>query len=143
MNIFDESINVLKSKVQLRKLFHDMHVEDIQRVISRVESIYEEKKDALKEVEIEQQRKREAVEAVLKELEDKGLALDDLASLNVAEPKAKRKGKPRQRYQFEYQSEDGSSVIWEGATTGRIPADFTAYLERSGKERKDCIVSEL
>ena len=142
MNIFEESLSVLKSKVQLRKLFQDMHVEDIQRVISRIESIYEEKLDAQKEVEQEQQRKREAIEAVLKEMQDKGLDIGDLAVVGKG-TESNRKGKTRQRYQFEYQTEDGTTVTWEGATTGRIPAEFTAYLKRTGKERKDCIVTEL
>ena len=142
MNIFEESINVLKSKVQLRKLFQDMHVEDIQRVISRMESIHEEKLDAVKEQEQEQLRKREAAEAVLKEMQDKGLEIDDLASLTKV-VESNRKGKTRQRYQFEYQTEDGASTTWEGATTGRIPAEFSAYLKRTGKERKDCIITEL
>ena len=144
MNIFEESLSVLKSKVQLRKLFQDMHVEDIQRVISRIESIYEEKLEAQKEVEQEQERKREAIEAVLKEMQDKGLDINDLAVMGKGTgTESNRKGKTRQRYQFEYQAEDGTVVSWEGATTGRIPAEFSAYLERTGKERKDCIVTEL
>ena len=142
MNIFEESLTVLKSKVQLRKLFQDMHIEDVKRIISRIESIYEEKQQTEQEQEQEQLRKREAIEAVLKEMQDKGLAINDLSALTkVAE--SGRKGKTRQRYQFEYQKEDGSTVKWEGATTGRIPAAFGAFLERTGKERKDCIVAEL
>lgn len=142
MNIFDKSLTTLKSKVQLRKLFQDMHIEDVKQMISRIESIYEEKKSAQAEQEQEQLRKREAIEAVLKEMQDKGLAIDDLAVLTKA-AESDRKGKTRLRYQFEYQKEDGSPIKWEGATTGRIPAAFSAYLERTGKERKDCIIAEL
>lgn len=58
MNIFDEALGVLKSKVQVRKLFHDMHAEDLQRVIGRIEAIYEEKVMAQMEVEEEQARKK-------------------------------------------------------------------------------------
>ena len=146
MNIFEESLNTLKSKVQLRKLFQDMHVEDIQNVIKRVEAIHEEKMLDHSKQEEEKNRKREAIEAVMKELEEKGLSLDDLQSLAEVDKPRKgkpRKGKPRQRYQFQYEKEDGSAVNWEGATTGRIPAEFTEYLTRSGKERKDCIITEL
>ena len=141
MNIFDEALSVLKSKVQIRKLFHDMHAEDMQRVISRIEAVYEEKKVAQVEAEEEQARKREAVEAVLKQMQELGLSAGDIAP-GVTEG-APRKGKPRQRFAFAYENSAGESVNWEGATTGRIPAEFTDYLNRTGKERKDCIVCEL
>ena len=72
MNIFDEALSVLKSKVQIRKLFQDMHAEDMQRVISRIEAIYEEKMSAQMEAQEEQARKREAVEAVLKQMQELG-----------------------------------------------------------------------
>ena len=90
MNIFEESLNLLKSKVQLRKLFQDMHVEDIQNVIKRVEAIHEEKMLDHIEQQEEKNRKREAIEAVMKELEEKGLSLDDLQ--NVVEVEKPRKG---------------------------------------------------
>ena len=141
MNIFEESMNIMKSKIQLRKLFKDMHIEDVKRIISRIETIYEEKLLVQMEAEEEQSRKRNAVEAVLKEMQDKGLSIDDFQGLAKAD--TERKGKPRQRFQFQYEQEDGTVVNWEGATTGRIPAEFSAYLERTGKERKDCIVAEL
>ncbi|WP_034839427.1 H-NS family histone-like protein [Endozoicomonas numazuensis] len=141
MNIFEESLNILKSKVQLRKLFQDMHVEDIQNVIKRVEAIHEEKMREHNEQKELEDRKKEAVESILGQLQEKGLTLDDLQSSVVVEKV--RKGKPRQRYQFQYEKEDGSVVSWEGATTGRISAEFTEYLARTGKERKDCIIAEL
>lgn len=74
-------------------------------------------------------------------MQEKGLTIEDLMVSAVVE-KA-RKGKPRQRYQFQYEKEDGSVVNWEGATMGRIPSEFTEYLSKTGKERKDCIVAEL
>lgn len=141
MNIFDEALSVLKSKVQIRKLFQDMHAEDMQRVISRIEAIYEEKLMAQMEAEEENARKREAVEAVLKQMQELGLSTGDIAPTTTEG--TPRKGKPRQRFVFSYENTQGSSVNWQGATTGRIPAEFSDYLSRTGKERKDCIVSEL
>ncbi|WP_062268545.1 hypothetical protein [Endozoicomonas arenosclerae] len=141
MNIFEESLNILKSKVQLRKLFQDMHVEDIQNVIKRVEAIHEEKLREHNELKEQEGLKREAVESILGQLQEKGLTLEDLQATATVEKV--RKGKPRQRYQFQYEKEDGTVVDWEGATTGRIPAEFTEYLTRTGKERKDCIIAEL
>ncbi len=143
MNIFDEALSVLKSKVQVRKLFHDMHAEDLQRVIGRIDAIYEEKLMAQMEVEEEHARKKEALDAVVQQMKELGLSLGDIKDLADDKSSSGRKGKTRQRYLFRYEATDGSSVDWEGATTGRIPADFSAYLERTGKDRKACIVSEL
>ena len=142
MNIFDEALNVLKSKVQIRKLFQDMHAEDMQRVISRIETIYDEKLMAQIEAEEELARKRDAVESVLKQMQELGLSTDDISGANGGEP-VRRTAKPRQRFVFSYENAQGEAVNWEGATTGRIPAEFSDYLARTGKERKECIVSEL
>ncbi len=143
MNIFDEALTALKSKVQVRKLFHDTHAEDLQRVISRVTAIYEEKAAAQEEVERQKARKKEALEAVTKQMKKLGLSAADVKALMEDKGNDGRKGKTRQRYLFRYVTENGSSVDWEGATTGRVPADFTAYLERTGKDRKSCIVKKL
>ncbi|WP_299731397.1 H-NS family nucleoid-associated regulatory protein [uncultured Endozoicomonas sp.] len=143
MNIFDEAISVLKSKVQVRKLLQDLHAEDIQRIISRLEAIHEEKMLAQLEIEEEQARKKAAMDAVKEKMKELGLSVNDIKGLAEEKAPSARKGKVRQRYVFNYEATDGSVVNWEGATTGRIPADFSAYLERTGKDRKACIVSEL
>lgn len=143
MNIFDEALSVLKSKVQVRKLFHDMHAEDLQRVISRIEAIYEEKLMTQIEFEEEQARKKEALDEMVKQMKSLGLSLNDIKDLVDEKSTDGRKGKVRQRYLFRYENASGEPVDWEGATTGRIPADFTDYLARTGKDRKACIVSEL
>ena len=143
MNIFDEALSVLKSKVQIRKLFQDMHAEDMQRVIGRIEAIYEEKLITQMEAEEERARKREAVESVLKQMEELGLSATDISGLVSNETSGRRSSKPRQRFVFTYENAQGEAMNWEGATTGRIPSDFSDYLTRTGKERKDCIISEL
>lgn len=141
MNIFDEAIDVLKSKVQLRKLFQDMHSEDLQRVMNRIESIYEEKLLIQMEAEEERHRKREAIEAIMSQMKDIGVKLEDFESIVSNTPT--RKHKPRQRFMFSYETENGELVNWEGATTGRVPSDFSSYLKRTGKDRKECIASEV
>jgi len=143
MNIFDEALSTLKSKVQIRKLFHDTHAEDLQRVISRLETIYEEKVMAQQEVEKQKAHKKEALEVVARQMKKLGLSTADMKALVSDKSADGRKGKTRQRYLFRYEAEGGSAIEWEGTTTGRVPADFAAYLERTGKDRKSCIVKKL
>ena len=140
MNVFEEAIDVLKSKVQLRKLFLDMHAEDLQRVINRIQSIQEEKVLIQLELEGDRHRKRDAIESIMSQMKEMGVKIEDFgAASNVST----RKHRPRQRFVFSYESQDGSLVRWEGATTGRIPNEFSSFLKLTGKNRKDCIVSEI
>ena len=141
MNIFEEALDILKSKVQLRKLFQDMHTEDLQRIINRIDSIIEEKLLIQMEAEEELSRKREAVDGILEQMKTQSVTLGDLET--VLGNAAPRKHKPRQRFVFNYETKDGDSHSWQGATTGRIPSEFSDYLKRTGKDRKQCIVSEL
>ena len=48
-----------------------------------------------------------------------------------------------QKYTFEYQTEAGDTVQWQGATTGRLPRDFQAYLVRTGKKRLQCALEPI
>ena len=44
MNVYDEVLHRLSSKVRIRSLFKDVHVEDMERVIQRCNEVFEEKK---------------------------------------------------------------------------------------------------
>ena len=112
-------------------------------MISRVEAVYEEKIATQQEVEKQQARKKEALEALARQMKKLGLSPADMKAVVDDKGVDRRKGRTRQRYLFRYEGADGASVDWEGATTGRIPADFTAYLERTGKDRKSCIIKKL
>ncbi|PJE78578.1 hypothetical protein CI610_02472 [invertebrate metagenome] len=143
MNIFEETIKLLKSKVQLRKLFQDTHAEDMQRVINRIEAIYEEKMLIQMEQEEANTKRQQAIDSVLNQMKGLELSVDDLNEAIGKTSQKPRTSKPRQRFLFRFEDTDGTSVEWEGATTGRIPACFVDYLERSNKTRKDCIIQEL
>jgi hypothetical protein len=46
MNIFDEIQHRLASKTRIRTLFKDVHIDDIERIVSRLEGVLTEKKNA-------------------------------------------------------------------------------------------------
>ena len=144
MTIFNDALTIMKSKVQVRKLFSETHTEDLRRIISRIEAIHEEKLSEAMELEEKRAQKKKALAEITKQIKDLGYSLSDFQGL--AEDKTasvERKGKTRPRYIFRYQATDGTFVDWTGATTGRIPREFSAYLGRTGKDRKSCIVTEL
>ena len=136
MNVFEEIQHRLSSKTRIRSLFKDVHVEDLERIIARMNDVLTEKQEARDKEDQKRQAKLESIEAIKKIMSDRGVSLDDLGALEI---EAHKKRRNIQKYTFEYKTESGDKVQWEGATTGRLPRDFQAYLERTGKKRLDCV----
>ena len=49
MNVFDEVMHRLSSKTRMRGLFKDVHVEDLERIVSRLSDVLDEKKKSVLE----------------------------------------------------------------------------------------------
>ena len=139
MNMFEEIMHRLSSKTRMRGLFKDTHFEDMERIIDRMNSLLEEKRAAYEEYQAKNKEKEESIEQIRKILEEKGLSLADLG---VAEEVAPKKRRNVSKYTFEYVTKAGDTVQWYGSTTGRLPKDFQAYLDETGKKRLDCVVKK-
>ena len=144
MNIFEEVLHRLSSKTRIRQLFKDVHAEDLERIISRLNGALAEKQEARAKDEEKRKKKQESIEVIKQIMADRGVSMNDLGignlDLDEAAPKRRRN---IQKYTFEYENESGELVKWDGATTGRLPSDFQAYLQRTGKKRLDCALSEI
>ncbi|OED47519.1 hypothetical protein ACH42_02830 [Endozoicomonas sp. (ex Bugula neritina AB1)] len=136
MNVFEEIQHRLSSKTRIRSLFKDVHVEDLERIIARMNDVLSEKQEIRNKEDEKRQAKQESIEAIKQIMNDRGVSLDDLGLLEVDAPKKRRN---IQKYTFEYQTEAGDTIQWQGATTGRLPSDFQAYLNKTGKKRLDCV----
>ena len=137
MNMFEEIMHRLSSKTRMRGLFKDVHLEDLERVIERMQGLLEEKRASHEAEQAKNQQKAANIEAVRKMLEEKGLSLSDLGASEEAQPKKRRNVS---KYTFEYVTKAGDTVQWYGSTTGRLPKDFQAYLDETGKKRLDCVI---
>lgn len=144
MNIFEEVLHRLSSKTRIRSLFKDVHAEDLERIISRLHDVLSEKQEARAKDEEKRKKKQESIEAIKQIMADRGVSMNDLGlgNLELDETVQKRR-RNIQKYTFEYENEAGERVKWEGATTGRLPRDFQAYLERTGKKRLDCALEQI
>ncbi|MFK0571020.1 hypothetical protein [Endozoicomonas sp.] len=144
MNIFEEVQHRLSSKTRIRQLFKDVHAEDLERIISRLNDVLAEKQESRAKDDEKRQKKQESIEAIKQIMSDRGVSMNDLGvgslELDDAAPKRRRN---IQKYTFEYETETGDRVKWEGATTGRLPRDFQAYLQRTGKKRLECALGEI
>lgn len=141
MNVFEEIQHRLSSKTRIRSLFKDTHVEDMERIVSRLSDILSEKQNAREKDEEKRQEKMDSIEDIKKLMSDSGVSMTDLGVLELeGTPKRRRN---IQKFNFEYQTETGDTIQWKGATTGRLPRDFQAYLERTGKKRLDCALEQI
>ena len=138
MNIFEEVMHRLSSKTRMRGLFRDVHVEDLERIVTRLQDVLEEKKAAVEEQQEKIKAKQNSIDAIRKMMDEKGISIEDFGSGTVVEKK-KRNIK---RFLFEFEDADGGKHQWEGSLTGRAPKIFQEYLQKTGKERSDCIIEE-
>ncbi|MGI9273239.1 MAG: H-NS histone family protein [Endozoicomonas sp.] len=139
MNIFDELLHRLGSKTRIRSLFKDIHADDMERVIARLNEVLEEKNQEKEAEDRKRKEKLSSIEEIKKAMEAKGLSMSDLSLLEEAGKESKRKRNVT-KHDFEYQTHSGDTVRWYGSTTGRLPKAFQDYLDRTGKKRTDCIV---
>ena len=137
MNMFEEILYRLSSKTRMRGLFKDMHLEDMERIIERMQSLVSEKRAEAEAEREKNKEKAENIEQIRKMLEEKGLSLSDLSATDDVQPKKRRN---LSKHNFEYVTKTGDTVQWYGSTTGRLPREFQAYLDETGKKRQDCIV---
>ena len=141
MNIFEELHHRLSSKSRIRSLFKDASVQDLERVLARLNEVYQEKLDVRKAREEQRQQKLSDIKTIQKEMEALGLTLSDFDELDeTGKVKGGRRRRNVSKHTFEYETLSGDTVRWYGSTTGRLPKVFQDYLEKTGKKRTDCIV---
>ena len=133
----NDLLAILRSKTRLRQLLKPMHPEDLQHVMVRVGYVLEEKRQALSAIEEKKQQRQGQVDEIRTLMDEQGLTLKDLGGSGR---KTRKPRQPTTRYTFQYQSADGKTQCWEGSKMGRLPLDFKAYLERTGKKRMECVI---
>ncbi len=138
MNVFDEIMHRLSSKTRIRSLFKDVHVEDLDRIVQRLSDVLEEKQKAISLEKEKLEAKKSNIDVIRKMMAERGVSLEDFGQL-AHDEKKKRNIK---RYLFEYFDERQTPHRWEGSLTGRAPKIFQEYLQRTGRERHDCIIEE-
>ena len=140
MNTFEELLHRLSSKTRIRQLFKDVENTDLERILSRMKGVLEEKQNERDQEEQKRQVKNNSIEAIKQIMADRGVSMGDLGFGEGSPEKSRRN---IQKYTFEYETAAGDTVTWQGATTGRLPQEFQSYLERTGKKRMDCIIAGL
>ena len=81
MNVFEEIQHRLSSKTRIRSLFKDVHAEDLERIISRMNDVLAEKLEARERDDEKRKAKLESIEAIKQIMADRGVSLNDLGEL--------------------------------------------------------------
>jgi len=139
MNIFDEVLHRLSSKMRIRTLFKDAHIDDLEKIVNRLGVVLGEKKKLAAEGQAKRIARQEDIEEVKRLLSERGLSLVDLDVNQVSREKKRRN---IQKFTFQYKTSVGDSIEWKGSTTGRLPKPFQEYLDRTGMKRLDCVIQE-
>ncbi len=138
MNTFEELLERLSSKTRIRQLFKDTENSELEKILYRMKGVLLEKQKERDLEEKQRQAKNDSIEVIKRIMVDSGVSMGDL---NLVGDSLSEKGRRSiQKYIFEYQTANGDTVTWQGATTGRLPQEFQFYLERTGKKRMDCVI---
>lgn len=116
-------IKTLTRKNSLRKQTQDLSVADIEKVMSDLADILEERREEEAAKAQAEAAKVEAIEAIRKQMLDAGIALEELATQVDSAPRKSVKAK----YVIEV---DGEEHHWSGR--GRTPVVFAQYMEEKG-----------
>ncbi len=115
-------IKNLTRKNSLRKQCQELGVAELEKVMSDLSDIIEEKRAEEAEKARIEAAKAEAIEAIRKQMREAGIELSELADQVEAAPRKSVKAK----YQIE--DDSGEKHYWSGR--GRTPVAFAEYMKK-------------
>ncbi len=119
-----EFLDILTHGRRLQGAVKDLSVEELVDVAEKLNSIIEKRKEKEAEIIQAEKEKQAKLEAIRKQLEEAGLAVEDLAKVE-APKKSKAAGKKRP-VKYSLTDESGNEVTWTGI--GRMPKAYAKAL---------------
>jgi DNA-binding protein H-NS len=127
-------LKILTRKNSLRKQCQELSVSDLEKVISDLTVITEDKRAEEEAVAAAEQAKLEKIESIRKSMLEAGVDISDLMSMmGDASTGVKKKVGPK------YRIEDDEGNVHEWSGRGRTPLAFQAYFEK-GFTKDDCLI---
>lgn len=145
---------ILSNRQNIRRYIksHDIQIDQVTRLINRMSAVRDEMVEEAEAIEQERKEKMKKVEEAKKLLKENGLSISDIVETergNGLPRKARGRrsdaGRPKSNPLglYEYEDKDGKKQQIELRRVGRPPEDFSAYLQKTGKKRKDCLIKQL
>ncbi len=127
-------LKILTRKNSLRKQCQELSVSDLEKVISDLTVITEDKRAEEEAVAAAEQAKLEKIESIRKSMLEAGVDISDLMSMvGDASTGVKKKVGPK------YRIEDDEGNVHEWSGRGRTPLAFQAYFDK-GFTKDDCLI---
>lgn len=117
-------IKTLTRKNSLRKQCQELGVADLEKVLSDLTDILEERREDEAAAAAAEAAKLEAIEAIRKQMMDAGIDLNDLSAQVESAPRKSVKAK------FRIVDSEGNEHYWSGR--GRTPVAFAKYMDEKG-----------
>ncbi|GAA0356280.1 H-NS family nucleoid-associated regulatory protein [Bowmanella denitrificans] len=121
-------ISILTHARRLQAAVRELSVSELEQVAEKLAAVIETKKEQEAEKARELEKKQALKDAILKQMQEAGLDLDDLAGSEVGAP-SKRTGQKRP-VKYKFTDNAGKEHTWTGI--GRTPKVF-AELKEQGK----------
>lgn len=119
-----EFAKTLVRKNSLRKQCQELSVADIEKVLTDLSDILEERKEEEARLAAEESKRIEKIEQIRQAMKEAGIDLSDLSDLADAAPKKTVKAK------YYIVDDQGQRHEWSGR--GRTPVVFAEYMESHG-----------
>ncbi|MFT6916427.1 MAG: DNA-binding protein H-NS [Motiliproteus sp.] len=130
-------LNVLTRKTALRKACKELSASDLDKLFENLSDLINERKQQEVAMEAERAQKQADIDAVKKQMAEKGVDLNDLLAMldTASATKTKSTVKPK------YQIKDGKGGVLQWTGRGRTPKLFQAYFDQGGS-KEDCLIGE-
>lgn len=124
-------VKLLTRKNSLRKQCQTLSADDIEKAISDLTEILEEKREQEEAAKAVEQERLDKIDAVKQMMLDAGISMTDLEGMIDAP--VKKKVEPK------YQVTDDNGELHQWSGRGRTPAAFQAYFDK-GFSKEDCLI---
>ncbi|GAB3022969.1 H-NS family histone-like protein [Bowmanella dokdonensis] len=123
-----EFISILTHARRLQAAVKDLSVAELEQVAEKLDAVIENKREQEAEKIRELEKKQALKDAILRQMQEAGLDIDDLAGAD--KPAGGKKTGQKRPIKYRYTDETGTEHTWTGI--GRTPKVF-AKLKEQGK----------
>jgi len=124
----NDFISTLTHGRRLQAATKELSAQDIQSVIEKLHHILDKRKQAEEQAALIAVEKKKKAHAIKQQLDEAGLAIEDLQLLLEAEASAPKKASQKRPVKFKLVDSTGQEYPWTGI--GRMPRVYKDALER-------------
>ncbi len=123
-------VKVLTRKNSLRKQCQDLSVSDVEKVLTDLKEILQERHEEEVRAQQEEKQRLKKIADIRKRMAEAGIGLEDLKAIKASEG-------PKRKVGAKYRIKDASGAVHEWSGRGRTPVAFNEYFEKHGVTKED------